>query len=113
MSGVAGLYNVPSSAPEFQTWSFIHAAHHVDINRILYQLLNVSLDAYVLDPFDPTNPDTFLQNHQTMHKQMDAFLGISGYNLLSVDMTDEAQFANWIALNADEHFKAANILGLG
>lgn len=113
MSGVAGLYNVPSSERELQTWSFIHAAHHIDINRILYQLLNVNLDGYVLDPFDPKNPDTFLQNHQTMHKQMDVFLGISGYNLLAVDMTDEGQFTNWIRLNADEHYKAANILGLG
>ena len=113
MSGVAGLFNVPSTPQEMSTWSFVHAAHHVDINRILYRLLNVSLDAFVLDPFDPAKPDGWLQNHQTMHKQMDELLGIAGYNLLAVDMDDEGQFAAWIALNADEHFKAANLLGLG
>lgn len=113
MSGIGGLYNVPSTAQELQTWSFIHAAHHVDINRILYQLLNVTLDGYVLDPFDPDQAGDFLQNHQIMHRQMDDFLGIAGYNLLTVDMQDKGQFANWVRLNADEHFKAANILGLG
>lgn len=113
MSGIAGLFNVPSTEPEFFTWSGIHAMHHRDINRILYQLLAVTLDEAVLDPFNPADADDWLQNHQTMHQQMDFLLGINGYNLLAVDMTDQGQFSNWVFLNADEHFKAANILGLG
>lgn len=113
MSGVAGLYNTPSSDAEFSTWSFVHAAHHRDIIRVIYQLSGDNLDEYILDPFSPADSGDWLQNHQTMHQQMDAILGISGYNLLAVDLTDNDQFAAWAALNADEHFKIANILGIG
>ena len=113
MSNVAGLYNTPVSQEGFDIWSATHARHHRDIIRIIFQLTGTLLDEYVLDPFDPADPGDWLQNHQVMHQQMDAILGIAGYNLLVVDMTDEAQFAAWVALNADEHFKAANILGFG
>lgn len=113
MSGVAGLYNVPSVPEEFWTWSTIHATHHRDIARLIFQLFEVNLEQSVLDPFDLNDTGDWLQNHQIMHQEMDAILGISGYNLLAVDMTNERQFANWVFLNADEHFKAANILGLG
>ena len=113
MSGVAGLFNVPSDDPELLTWSSIHATHHRDINRVIFQLLGTTLDEFILDPFNPGDAGEWLQNHQIMHQQMDALLGLSGYNLLAVDMTNREQFSNWVFLNADEHFKAANILGIG
>lgn len=113
MSGVAGLFNVASTSEEFQTWSFVHAAHHRDINRIVYQLLGDVLPETVLDPFDPQDPEGWLQQHQLMHQQVDAILGVEGNNLINVDMRDHAQFSGWVFLNADEHFKIANLLGLG
>lgn len=113
MSGVAGLYNVASTPDEFWTWSFIHTAHHRDINRVVYQLVGTVLDEFVLDPFDAEDAEGWLRNHQQMHQQMDEALGIAGYNLLAVDFNDQNQFASWVFLNADEHFKAANILGIG
>ena len=113
MSGVAGLYNVPSIQEELHTWSFIHASHHRDINRLLYQLLGETVAEFIIDPFNPADSGDWLNNHQAMHTQIDAHIGISGYNLLAVDMTDENQFGGWVFLNADEHFKIANILGIG
>lgn len=113
MSGIAGLYNIPGNDPDLNTWAFVHAAHHTDINRIIYQLVGTNLTSSLLDPFDIHAPDEWLINHQNMHREMDALLGIAGYNLLAVDFGDKGQFSNWIFLNADEHIKAANILGLG
>lgn len=113
MSGVAGLYNVASIQSELDTWAFVHAAHHRDVNRVIFQLTGQNLEEAVLDPLDPQKPDDWLQNHQIMHQQVNALLGISGYNLLVVDMTDPSQFSNWVFLNADEHMKMANILGIG
>lgn len=113
MSGVAGLFNIPSTQNELHTWSFVHAAHHRDINRIVYQIFGETLDEMILDPFDPNDADDWLQNHQSMHQQMDDLLAVSGYNLLSVDFKDHGEFSGWVFLNADEHFKVANILGLG
>lgn len=113
MSGVGGLYNVASIQSELDTWAFIHAAHHRDLNRVIYQLTGTPLSESILDPFDPVQSDDWLQNHQIMHQEFTALLGIAGYNLLAVDFTNQGQFSNWVFLNADEHLKAANILGIG
>lgn len=113
MSGVAGLYNVANNRPNLDTWASVHASHHRDVNRVIYQLFTVDVPEYILEPFDPNNADDWLRGHQAMHQQIDFILGISGYNLLAVDMADRDQFSNWVFLNADEHFKMANILGIG
>ena len=113
MSGVAGLYNVPSTEAELLQWSFIHAAHHVDINRAIFEQIGPLLVSYVLDPIDPLNSSQWLAQHQTMHQNQDAFLGISGYDLSEVDFRDQNLLAGWIFENAEEHRLAANILGIG
>lgn len=113
MSGVAGLYNVAANADDFATWSSTHMWHHRDIMRKIFEITGTRLDEAILDPFDPRDADEWLQRHQSMHQAMDAILGISGYNLLGVDFDNPAQFASWVFLNADEHYKAANILGIG
>ena len=113
MSGVAGLYNVPSTQNELNTWAFIHAAHHRDINRRIYQLSNIVLSEYPLDPFDPNNAGVWTYQHQAMHQQFDPLLNINGYDLLDVNWTDPNELAGWIFLNASEHYQAAQILNLG
>ena len=113
MSSVASLYNVPSTQDELNDWSFAHAAHHRDINRIIYQRLKLELPEFVLDPLDINDTGTWLYQHQAMHTNQDAILGISGYDLLDVDFKDKNEFAGWIFLHADEHVQAASILEIG
>jgi hypothetical protein len=113
MSDVAGLFNVPSTQSELNTWTFAHAAHHVDINRVIFQRTGVALASYVLDPLDPNNAEVWLYQHQLLHQAQDAILGIEGYDLLDVDLKDQDQLAGWIWVNADEHYKAAQILEIG
>lgn len=113
MSAIASLYNVPTTEGELSTWSFLHAAHHADINRVVLETRGVQLPAYILDPFDPRNIQVWLDQHQDLHTQMDAVLGISGFNLDSVEWEDENQRAGWIFLQAQEHYTAAAILEIG
>lgn len=113
---LAGLYNVPQDQLQLAQWSFINASAHADIVRVIYQRTGEVLQSYVLDPFDPTNPTSmqnWLYQHQLMHQQMDAVLGIAGYDLLDVDWTDRGQFAAWIDSHASEHLQAGQILNLG
>lgn len=110
MSGVASLFNVPSNQQELDTWAFAHAAHHQDINRLIFQKYNLTLTSYVLDPFDPNAADNWLYQHQTMHQEFDAILGITGFDLLDVNFKDKGEVAGWVYLNANEHYQAANIL---
>lgn len=113
MSDIAGLYNVPSSEPEFQHWAFTNMAHHRDIIRIIYELSLIKLDEFVLDPFNPADPGVWLYQHQLMHQQQNEVLGIAGYDLLDVDFKDPNQLAGWIYLHGLEHVQAANILRIG
>lgn len=113
MSAIAAIYNVPATGAEFSSWAFAHAAHHTDIIRTIYQITGGQLDQYVLDPFDPSNPGPWLYQHQVMHQQMDSVLGIAGYNLLEADFKNRENLSGWIWLNADEHKRAADALGIG
>lgn len=111
---LATLYNVPASQPELDEWAFAHMAHHRDIIRLIYELGAIALPEYALDPVQTDTTSTDWERlHQTMHTQMDILLGIAGYNLLGVNWQDENRLSAWIVLNADEHFQAGNILGLG
>lgn len=113
MSGIAGIYNVPSTQDELNTWAATHATHHLLIIETIYRLLGIQLTQYVLDPIDPADSEGWLLQHQNMHADFDALLGISGYNLLDVNMQDQNEFAGWIFLNSDEHYQASNILEIG
>jgi hypothetical protein len=113
LSGIAGLYNVPGNQAELSQWSFAHAAHHVDVNRVIFQSFGVVLPSYVLDPFDPENMEAWLYQHQQLHQVTDTILGISGFDLTDVDWKDQNQRAGWIYLNSSEHFQYASILEIG
>jgi sulfite reductase beta subunit-like hemoprotein len=113
MSAIASLYNVPTTPGELATWSFLHAAHHTDINRTVMQAFNIQLPAYILDPLNADNMQVWLDQHQALHSQMDFLLGINGFNLDSVNWRDENERAGWIWLNAQEHYQAAAILEIG
>lgn len=113
MSAIANLYNVPSTQNELDNWAFAHMAHHRDINRRIFELTQVRLPEYVLDPVNPRDPYVWLYQHQQLHNEMDALLGISGNDLLDVDFSDRDELAGWIWLNSSEHFQASNILEIG
>ncbi len=74
---------------------------------------NLALPEYQIDPIDPNNPGPWDDLHQAMHQQFDELLGIAGFNLIEVDWKNEGERAAWIWLNAQEHYQAAQILGLG
>ena len=112
MSAIAALYNVPGTQQELNEWSFAHQAHHVDINRVLFQKVGAVLPEYVLDPVD-LDSWTWLYQHQELHNRMDALLAISGNDLLDVNFKNPEELAGWVWLNFNEHFQAANILGIG
>ncbi len=113
MSDVAALYNVPNNTQELAEWSFSHAAHHNDIIRVIYQITKIALPVFVLDPVDINNSQVWADQHQQMHTQMDAILGISGYNLDDWDWKNQSTLAGNIYNNGNEHYQAAAILEIG
>jgi hypothetical protein len=113
---LAALLNLPIGDPALDEWSFCHAANHFDIIRVLGQKTGTNLSSFILDPFDPYDPgdlQAWLANHQVMHQQMDANLGVSGYDLSEVDWRDPVGLQAWLQANFDEHQRASEALGLG
>jgi hypothetical protein len=113
VSGIASLYNVPSTDEERATWSFAHMAHHRDINHQIYLLLSIALPEYVLDPVNINDVGQWEYQHQLMHDNQNAVLGISGQDLTGINWKDQNQLASWIWLNASEHYQAAAELEIG
>ena len=112
MSGIAGLFNDFTNEAEKDVWAFVNASHHQQINDAIYRLTGIALPTFLLDPMDPANK-TWLRLHQTMHENQNKILGIAGYNLLEVNLTDTNQRSGWTYLHGNEHYQASNILGIG
>lgn len=114
---LASLYNIPQTRDQLAVWSFSNAAAHLDIIRVLQQKTpGAQFTAYVLDPMDPEDPasmEQWLTQHQVMHTEMDAALGIQGFDLSEVNWQDQGQLAGWIQSHASEHLQAGQILNLG
>jgi hypothetical protein len=105
---VADLFNVPETGAQMAQWSFIHMAHHREINAAILESHGVALPEYILDPISLADPQAFLNQHQTMHNNTDAVLGISGYDLTDVDWSDPGNRSGWIFLNATLHVAEAD-----
>jgi hypothetical protein len=96
------------SKEELADASFAHMAQHRDYIRVVLQRLGKRLDEYPLDPIDPDNMEAWAYHHAIMHQQLDAALGISGYNLLQFDWDDQ----NLFDLHFDLHSRESGILNL-
>lgn len=110
---LAVLYETPLEDAQLVTWAGVHMAHHRDIIRRIFEVYEVQLSEFPLDPINPSDMEGWLWKHQQMHAEMAAQLGIQGFDLTDVDWEDDEDLHNWINLNAQEHYQAGQILQLG
>jgi hypothetical protein len=113
VSGLASLANVPGTDAERAQWSFAHAAHHRDIAAKIYLLVKIALPEYILDPLDPNDTGQWEYQHQQMHDNENAVLGIEGQDLTGIDWKNPNELSQWVQLNFSEHYQASNILEIG
>ncbi len=100
------------TAADWASFSFPHAAQHRDYIRVIFQQFGVSLPEYPLDPLDPQNIGLWPYHHAVMHDQINAILGIPGYNLQEIDFSDREALQAWSDQNQDLHTRTSTILGL-
>lgn len=113
MSNIAALFNIPGDADSLGWFSFQNAASHAGIAAAVKTQLAVVLVQYPLDPMPLGEAlGGWLYNHQSMHDQQNAVLGIAGNDLTTFDIKDRSQVVNWIQLHAEEHRQAESLLGL-
>lgn len=107
------LFEQPEDQDTWRRWAFNHAAIHLDVvNALTNQNKATGLGVFLLNPMNLDDLGMWLYRHQTMHNQANTALGSSGYNLLSLDWRDDDQLQEWLFLNADEHQRFAQKLGV-
>lgn len=106
---VANLFSVPKNRAEEGAWSFSHLAHHRDLISTVQRVFNITLPEYAIDPFG----DNVADLHQQMHDDLDAIIGVSGFDLSEVNWKDANDRASWIFLNATLHQQEGAKLGVG
>ena len=111
------LLDLPQDKDAWASWAFSHAAAHRDIIRVVFETRGVSITEYPLDPISPpglgNTLDLWLGQHQAMHQQQNAVMGIEGHDLLQLDPTDPESITAWINDHFVEHEQIARLLNLG
>src|SRR5436189_3252842 len=106
------ISTAPETTNDLAVWSFAHMAHHRDIIRLVMEQKQQILHEYVLDPFDPEQMSSWLEQHQQMHNEMNRALGLGGYDLSEVDWKDKSRLQAWIKAHFDEHVRVGQSIGL-
>jgi hypothetical protein len=110
--GLADIASIPTTPAELKKWSFCHQVAHFDINRRIQEKFQIVIPMFILDPMNPDDLDLWSYQHQLVHSNMDAVLGISGNDLLGLDINDRGILQAWLFLHLPEHLQAAAKLGL-
>lgn len=106
---LASLFAVPKNQGDAGAWSFAHLDHHRSLNAAVMAKYGVKIPEYPIDPFG----DNVADLHQLWHNDIDAVIGVQGFDLSDVNWEDEGQRTGWIWLNATQHRNEGNILGVG
>lgn len=97
---VANIFNIPNTDAELAIWSRMHMMWHRSMNVRILAVHHIALPEFVLDPVDLSQGSNFPQNHQTMHNNIDAILGVQGQDLLSIEWSDESARIGWFQSHA-------------
>lgn len=109
---VADIFNIPGDAAQLASWAMLHMIWHRSCNVEIFRQHNIILPEFILAPINTEAADGFLENHQTMHNNLDAILGVSSYDLMNVAWNDENQRIGWFQAHAQLTRQEANKLGI-
>jgi hypothetical protein len=109
------LFNAPYDPGTLAEYGSVHQFDHFEIIRELFQKLGVTAE---IPPIDPIPVEfqldmlTWLMNHQFLHNQANGLLGLSGFDLTSVDFRNREQLLIWTRYNALEHYNMTQALAV-
>lgn len=110
---LAGLYNFEPKQPQLQElFSVANQDSHVRIITAINSKYGTNLEQFALDPLDPGDLQSWLEQHQQLHNDMNAALGLTSYNLNTISFDDAGSVQLWVQLHVQEHLAAHQKLGL-
>lgn len=109
---IANLFNIPDDQATWNEYTFSLQGVIRDINRRIYEVDRVALPEYLVDPLNQSEPSSQLYGLQIMVNNINAVLGLSGYDYIDVDFQKPGQAASWTWLLANNLRQAAKIVGV-
>ncbi len=106
------LANIPRTPDEWQRWAFDHRDSHDRIRAAILSQAKSALSDYQIEPINPNDIVSFLNNNSTLHNDMNRTLGQPGSDIQDVDFKDDKQLEAWIRLHYVEHYNAETVLGI-
>ena len=106
------IANTPRSPSQWQLWAFDHRDSHQRIIAAIQSQKGVALTPWQIEPINPNDVVSFLNNNSTLHDDMNRALGQPGSDLQDVDFKDDRQLEAWIKLHYVEHYNAETVLGI-
>lgn len=91
---LASLANAPSDVNSMSQWTFAHS----DLCLRTIDYLNGKGGNIVMqeiDPLAPTDVQSFLLRVQSIHNDINGALGISGFDLLDLNINDANSVRSW------------------
>lgn len=108
------LYPPPTKGG-WQEWLYQHFTQHKDIIGAVQQTRGLSLTLgriWPIDPSDKAQLEVFLEDHQQMHNEMNALLGVQGNDLSDVDFQNKKEADVFYWFNYQEHLAASINVGV-
>ena len=109
---VANLFNIPETRTDWSQWDFALQATLRDINRRILETRNIIIPEYPLDPFNEQTPGIQLEQLQVWMDDINAELGIAGFDYVDIDLRDRGERTSWVYLLARNIRTATDQLGI-
>ena len=84
-------------------WAFSNGDDHANIHQSIQSQSLGNLFVYQLYPINLTRWDSFAQQHQNAHNEVNEALALAGTDLTGVDFNDPAKAAEWSMAHYTEH----------
>ena len=96
----------PTGLQGLEEWAFAHYQHHLAIAEATKRNKNVTIPIPQIYPLSLGTIQNWLENHQTLHNEMNAVLRVQGNDLSTLNWNDERQREGFFWLNYMEHKSA-------
>lgn len=106
------LAEIPRTKEQWDRWSYANRLEHQSILAAIQAKGGGNLPYYIIEPINFQQFDIFLQNHQQLHLDMTAAVGVQSVDLQDVDLKNESQMVSWIWLHQLDHRNVSEALGI-
>ena len=100
------LENEPKTDSDWKLWAWHHRDSHNRIRAAIFRKKGIVLQDFQVEPINPNDMTSFLQNNSNLHNDMNSALGLQSTDLQDANLGDERELTSWIKLHSQEHFYA-------